>query len=89
MKAYFELLDQPEVNIAYTPIEDRANISNIPNSKSLNTIQEPNGNTDHTNKPKVSARIGAKKYRNKLTWLGITISLENSLTPSAKGCRSP
>ena len=45
--------------------------------------------TDQIKILKVKARTGAKKYKNKLTWFGMTISLENSLIPSARGCNKP
>ena len=62
---------------------------NIPKLTSLKTERELRGNKPQTTKPKVKAKIGEKKYRKMLTWLGITISLENSFIPSAKGCNKP
>ena len=89
MKAYFELLDHPDIKIAYTPTEESANISNTPKETSVRTWETPKGVIAQTSKLKVKAKIGAKKYKNKLTWLGIIISLENSFNPSARGCSKP
>ena len=35
MNAYLELLDHPDIKIAYTPTEDKENIINIPKFISL------------------------------------------------------
>ena len=52
-------------------------------------FEYPKGNTPQANKANVKAIIGAKKYTNKLTWLGITVSFVNNFTPSAKGWSKP
>ena len=64
-----------------------ANIANIP--KFIFTIEEYIGIIDHITKESVKANIGEKKYNPKLTWLGIIISFENNLIPSARGCSIP
>ena len=84
-----ELLDQPDIKIAYTPTDDKANIIRIPKLISLITELVFNGIKPQTAIPKVSAKIGEKKYRNILTWLGINISFEKSFIPSASGCKRP
>lgn len=47
------------------------------------------GIIDQIHNDNVKAKIGEKKYKYTLTWLGIIISLLNNFTPSAKGCNIP
>ena len=44
-------------------MEDNANINKIPRFKSLKTVKPLKGINPHTNKAKVKAKMGAKKYK--------------------------
>lgn len=53
------------------------------------TTPRSNGITAHATRLSVKVTIGAKMKTTRLAPLGITVSLSNSLSPSAKGCSSP
>jgi hypothetical protein len=57
--------------------------------KSAKTTPSPYGITPHVNKAKVKAITGAIKNITKLACVGNIVSLVNSFTPSAKGCKRP
>ena len=88
-KAYFELLPQPDIKMAYTPIEDTANKYNIPMLISAITDPVSYGITAHDNKDSIKLNIGANIYIAKLACVGNIVSLANNFTPSAKGWSKP
>lgn len=80
---YLELLDHPAIITVYTFSEDIANnISTLyMSSKKIDVVLS--GRKAHPKKLRNSATVGAKKYKYKLTFVGIKISLFINLKPSA------
>jgi hypothetical protein len=87
--AYFELLDHPDINIAYTLIDDTPNIYNIPILISDNTISSPYGTTANIINANVNAKIGPITNTVIFACDGNIVSLLKSFTASANGCSNP
>ena len=87
--AYFEFEAHPAIIIPYIPNEVIANIYKSPALISDKTRTLSKGTTAQAAKATVNVIIGANKNKNLFESVGITISLKNNLTPSAKGCSKP
>jgi len=84
-----ELLDHPDIITPYTLNEDIAN--KIKSPKSISEITTPllKGITDHANRLKVNIKIGDNIKIIKFDELGIIVSFNINLTPSAKAWKNP
>lgn len=87
--AYFELLDQPDSIIPYTPNDEIAKMYRRLKFNSAITEYFENGITPHPNKLITNVKMGEAINKNLFELLGITLSLISNLNPSASGCRSP
>jgi hypothetical protein len=56
---------------------------------SASTMPGPNGITAQPTSARMNVTIGAMMKTTRLAPVGITVSLTNSLRPSAKGCSRP
>mgnify|MGYP007000251451 CR=1 len=80
---------QPAMITPYIESEDMAKIYKIPTFISARTKFSDIGITLHATKDKAKETIGAKINITLFALAGIIVSLENSLTPSAKGWSNP